>query len=158
MNKTTIIGNLTRDPELRSVSGRDGPVKVCDFTVAVNRRNGRSNANGQPEADFFKVTVWRGLADVCAQYLAKGRKVAVYGPVSASAYMGNDGNPRASLEITADDVEFLSLKQEGTNAQQAAPASQPPTYPSAPAHPQYQQQRIDERSGFVQVDEEELPF
>ena len=151
MNKTTIIGNLTRDPELRSVSGRDGPVNVCDFTVAVNRRNGRSNANGQPEADFFKVTVWRGLADVCAQYLAKGRKVAVAGPVSASAYMGNDGNPRASLEITADDVEFLSPKQDGAAAQQQA--SPPPTYP-APA----QQQRIDRQSGFVQVDEEELPF
>lgn len=96
MNKTFIIGNLTRDPELRTVNGQDGPVSVCDFTVAVNRKNGRSNANGQQEADFFKVTVWRGLADVCAQYLAKGRKVSVVGPVSASAYIGNDGNARAT--------------------------------------------------------------
>ncbi len=158
MNKTTIIGNLTRDPTLRSVQGKEGYVSVCDFTVAVNRRNGRSNSNGQPEADFFKVTVWRGLADVCAQYLAKGRKVAVVGPVSASAYIGNDGNAHASLEITADDVEFLTPKQDGTSVQQAAPASQKPAYQSAPAQPQYQQQRIDQQSGFVQVDEEELPF
>lgn len=159
MNKTVIIGNLTRNPELRSAPGRDGQISVCDFTVAVNRRNGRSNSNGQQEADFFKVTVWRGLADVCAQYLAKGRKVAVVGPVSASAYMGNDGEPHAKLEITAEDVEFLTPKQEGANAQQAAPAGQRPAYQSAAAQPQYQQQqRIDERSGFVQVDEEELPF
>lgn len=161
MNKTFIIGNLTRDPELRTVNGQDGPVSVCDFTVAVNRKNGRSNANGQPEADFFKVTAWRGLADVCAQYLAKGRKVSVIGPVSASAYIGNDGQARASLEIKAEDVEFLTPKQDGQQAAQgSAPANHYPAnqYQNTPAQPQYQQQRIDQRSGFVQVDEEELPF
>ena len=157
MNKAFIIGNLTRDPELRSVNGRDGPVSVCDFTVAVNRRNGGSN--GQQEADFFKVTAWRGLADVCKQYLAKGRKVAVVGPASASAYMGNDGQPRASLEIQADDVEFLTPKdqqpsQGGYATQQNAAAQRP----AAPQQPAYQQQRIDPKSGFVQVEEEELPF
>ena len=152
MNKSYIIGNLTRDPALRSVQGREGYVSVCDFTVAVNRRNGKTNANGQPEADFFKVTVWRGLADVCAQYLAKGRKVAVVGPVSASAYIGNDGNAHASLEITAEDVEFLTPKQDG--AAPAGQAAKPATYPTTPAP----QQRVDQQSGFVQVDEEELPF
>ena len=162
MNKTFIIGNLTRDPELRTVNGQDGPVSVCDFTVAVNRKNGRTNANGQPEADFFKVTAWRGLADVCAQFLAKGRKVSVVGAVSASAYIGNDGNAHASLEIKkADEVEFLTPKQDGQQpAQSGTPASRYPAgqYQNAPAQPQNQQQRIDQRSGFVQVDEEELPF
>ena len=161
MNKTFIIGNLTRDPELRTVNGQDGSVSVCDFTVAVNRKNGRSNANGQPEADFFKVTAWRQLGENCAKYLAKGRKVSVMGPVSASAYIGNDGTARASLEIKADDVEFLTPKQDGQQtAQGSAPANHYPTnqYQNAPAQPQYQQQRIDQRSGFVQVDEEELPF
>ena len=149
MNKSFIIGNLTRDPQLRSVNGRDGPVSVCDFTVAVNRRNGGSS--GQQEADFFKVTVWRGLADVCKQYLAKGRKVAVVGPVSASAYIGNDGNAHASLEIQADDVEFLTPKQDGQQ-QSLGGAS---AYQNAPAQ---QPQRVDKQSGFVQVEEEDLPF
>lgn len=148
MNKTFIIGNLTRDPELRTVQGQDGPISVCDFTVAVNRRNGRTNANGQPEADFFKVTAWRGLGDNCAKFLAKGRKVSVVGPVSASAYVGNDGTARASLEIKADEVEFLTPKQDG-----AQPQSQTP-----PTHPAPAQQRTDRQSGFVQVDDEELPF
>lgn len=166
MNKTFIIGNLTRDPELRTVNGQEGQVNVCDFTVAVNRRNGRSNSNGQPEADFFRVTAWRGLADNCKKYLAKGRKVNVVGPVSCRTYTGNDGVTRASLEIQADEVEFLTPRQDGQQ-QGGAPAYQnaqptyqnaPPVYQNAPAQQQYPQQQVDQRSGFVQVDEEELPF
>lgn len=91
MNKLTIIGNLARDPELRTV--RDG-ISVCDFTVAVNRRGSRQNtANGQSDADFFRVTAWRQLGELCAKYLAKGRKVCVVGPVSARTYTANDGRP-----------------------------------------------------------------
>ena len=104
MNKVFIIGNLTRDPELRST--RDG-IPVCSFTVAVNRRIRNAEA-GQPEADFFRVTAWRQLGEICSKYLAKGRKVSVTGSVSVSTYTGNDGNTRASLDVTADDVEFLS--------------------------------------------------
>ena len=110
MNKLTIIGNLTRDPELRTTqAGKD----VCSFTVAVNRRN---KAQGQPEADFFRVSAWEGLGRNCKQYLAKGRKVAVVGAVSVSTYTGNDGVTRAQLEVMAQDVEFLSSKGD-TDAQ-----------------------------------------
>lgn len=124
MNKTTIIGNLTRDPELRSVQGNDGYVSVCDFTVAVNRRQ---RNQGQQEADFFRVTAWRGLGENCKKYLAKGRKVCVIGPVSISTYTGADAKAHASLEVTADDVEFLSSKQDAAPAaQQAAPAAPAP--------------------------------
>lgn len=103
MNKLTIIGNLTKDPELRTVS-RNEPVSVCSFTVAVNRRSG--------EADFFRVTAWRGLAENCAKFLSKGRKVCVIGPVTATTYQAQDGSSRVSLEVTADEVEFLSPKSE----------------------------------------------
>ncbi len=102
MNRLIIIGNLTKDPELRTTSTG---VNACTFTVAVNRRK---KADGQQEADFFRVTAWRGLADVCYQYLAKSRKVCVTGSVSVSPYIGNDGTPQASMEVSADDVEFLS--------------------------------------------------
>lgn len=104
MNKVYIIGNLTRDPEMRST--RDG-IPVCSFTVAVNRRN-RSAQAGQPEADYFRVTAWRGLAEICSRYLAKGKKAAVTGAVSVSTYTTNAGEHRAQMEITADDVEFLT--------------------------------------------------
>ena len=107
MNKLTIIGNLVRDPELRTTSQG---ISVCTFTVAVNRRNTRE---GQPEADFFRVTAWRQLGENCEKYLAKGRKVCVVGSVSVSTYTGNDGSTKANLDVTADDVEFLSPKDQG---------------------------------------------
>ena len=106
MNKLTIIGNLTKDPELRATQTG---LNVCTFTVAVNRRK---KVQGQPEADFFRVSAWNALGENCAKFLAKGRKVCVMGPVSVRTYQGNDGVQRASLEVTADDVEFLTPKNE----------------------------------------------
>ena len=101
MNKVFLIGNLTRDPELRTTQTG---VTVCSFTIAVNRRRFGNAEAGQPEADFFRISAWRQLGENCAKYLAKGRKVSVVGTVSASAYVGNDGQARASLEVQADDV------------------------------------------------------
>lgn len=102
MNKLMIIGNLTKDPELRTTPAG---VSVCDFTVAVNCRNKKE---GQPEADFFHVSVWRQLGENCSKYLSKGRKVCCVGAVSVRTYQTQNGETRASLELTADDVEFLS--------------------------------------------------
>ena len=141
MNKVTIIGNLTRDPELRTTSTG---VNVCSFTVAVNRRNrGAQGTNQQPEADFFRVSAWRQLGENCAKYLAKGRKVCVIGPVSVSTYQGSDGVTRASLDVTADDVEFLSSRNDGEAGGYTAPA--------AP---------VDnaQNAGFTAVETDELPF
>ena len=87
----TIIGNLTRDPELRTTSTG---VNVCSFTVAVNRRQRSQGAEGQPEADFFRVSAWRQLGEICQKYLAKGRKVAVVGPVTVRSFTANDGSTR----------------------------------------------------------------
>ena len=131
MNKLTIIGNLTRDPELRTTQTG---VNVCDFTVAVNRRGRRDQNSNQPEADFFRVTAWRELGENASKYLAKGRKVAVIGPVSVRTYTGNDGVTRASLEVTADDIEYLTPRSDGNGASggyaaapaAAAPAAVPP--------------------------------
>ena len=110
MNKLTIIGGLTRDPELKTTQSG---ISVCVFSVGVNRKK---SAEGQPDSDFFRVTAWRQLGENCAKYLQKGRKVCVIGPVSVSTYKGNDGTTRASLEVTAEDVEFLSPKGEGTSS------------------------------------------
>lgn len=102
MNNLTIIGNLVKKPELRST--QDG-VSVCGFTVAVNRQKTKNNPD--PGADFFNVNAWRGLGENCAKYLDKGRKVAVTGRVSLRTWE-KDGKHGASLEVLADDVEFLS--------------------------------------------------
>lgn len=104
MNKLTIIGRLTRDPELRTTTTG---VNVCTFSVAVNRKIRRDN---EPEADFFEVTAWRERGENCAKYLSKGRKVCVIGAVSVGTYTANDGTTRAKLKVNADEVEFLSPK------------------------------------------------
>ena len=133
MNRLTIIGNLTRDPELRTTQAG---VSVCTFTVAVNRRK---QAQQQPDADFFNVSAWRELGENCAKYLAKGRKVAVIGPVSVRTYQANDGSTRANLDVQASEVEFLSSRSEDA----AAPATKPNT---------------DQQTGFEQVEVDDLPF
>ena len=126
MQKLTIIGNLTADPTTRTV----GPGHtVCTFTIAVNGRK------SDEASTFFRVTAWRQLGENCNRYLTKGKKVFVSGPVSVSTYTAKDGTTRASLEVTAEDVEFLS--PAGTGAENAT---------------------VDERAGFVKVDDEILPF
>lgn len=142
MNRLTIIGNLTRDPELRSTQSG---VSVCSFTVAVNRKQSAAQRqNGQqPEADYFNVSAWRELGENCAKWLIKGRKVAVTGPVSVRAYTRNDGSAGASLELQAQEVEFLTPK--GDVAATAAPAAQAPA--------------VDPQTGYEQVAmDDELPF
>ena len=117
MNKLTIIGNLTADPELRTIPSG---VSVCAFTVAVNRRF-PSNKD-ERQTDYFRVTAWRQLGETCSRYLSKGRKVAVIGEVTARAYESKDGSLRASLEVTADEVEFLSPREQGGyQSQQGTP-------------------------------------
>lgn len=143
MNKLFIVGNLTRDPELRTTSSG---ISVCTFTVAVNRRRSSNAQAGQPEADFFRVSAWRALGENCQKYLAKGRKVAVTGAVTVSTFQGNDGTTRASLEVNADDVEFLTPKGE------SGPAADSPAGGYTNAGP------VPQGSSYVQVDEEELPF
>lgn len=133
MNKLTIIGNLTRDPELRTTQSG---VSVCTFDVAVNRRR---KVEGQPEADYFHVSAWRERGEVCANYLQKGRKVCVVGPVSVTTYTGSDGVTKARLEVQADEVEFLS----SANAEAGKTGAEAPkTVPH----------------GFTAVETDELPF
>ena len=142
MNKLTIIGNLTRDPELGSSSAG---VNVCVFSVAVNRRGRRDAQGAQPEADFFRVSAWRERGELCAKFLTKGQKVCVVGPVSARTYQANDGSTRVSLEVTADEVEFLSSRNSGEAAgAYSAPAAAPAAEPQA--------------AGFTAVETDELPF
>ncbi len=103
MNKVFLIGNLTRDPEL---SETQSGVSVCRFGIAVNRRSGSSD--GERKADFYKVTAWRGLGETVARYAKKGNKVAVLGNIELRTYEDRDGVERTSVDVIAQDVEFLT--------------------------------------------------
>lgn len=141
MNKLTIIGNLTKDPETRTIQSGS---TVCSFTLAVNRR--KSQNGNQPEADFFRCNAWNQLGEICQKYLTKGSKAAVVGCVSVSTYQTNDGTTRASLDVMAEDVEFLTAK---TDRVIAAINNTPPHKVPVPAQQQ----------GYTDVtDDEDLPF
>ena len=101
MNKCQFVGNLTRDPELRKTTG-ENQWSVCTFSIAVNRPHDRE------KTDFFTVVTWRALADNCARYLSKGRRVAVSGHLENRSYEDKNGVKRWITEIIADEVEFLS--------------------------------------------------
>ena len=141
MNKVFLIGNLTRDPEQRTTQSG---VSVCSFTIAVNRRRSNNAEAGQPEADFFRITAWRQLGDTCARYLSKGRKVAVIGELQARTYEAKDGTTRMSLDVSADEVEFLTPKSaDDSGSGYSAPRPQ--------ANPQ-------DLAGFTDINSDDLPF
>lgn len=131
MNKIILIGNLTRDPELKATpTGKT----VCSFDIAVNSRN------RQQTTQYFHIDAWGPLGDNCKRFLAKGRKVYVSGPLSARTYQVSTGETRISLDVTADEVEFLSPRDD-------SPGN---TYSPAPAPPQ--------RCEPMAVEMDELPF
>ena len=134
MQRITLIGNLTRDPEVRSTPSG---VTICTFTIAVNRRF--ANSDGDRQTDFFRINAWRQLGENCGRYLSKGKKVAVIGELQARQYEAKDGSTRMSLDVAADEVEFLTPK-DATGENNA---------PSAP--------RADE-NGFTDINTDDLPF
>lgn len=105
MNKAIIIGNLTRDPDLKSTQSG---IPVASFTVAVNRRF--KNANGEQETDYINIVAWRQLAELCGKYLKKGNKVGITGSIQTRKYTDKNGVERTATEILADEAEFLTPK------------------------------------------------
>jgi single-strand DNA-binding protein len=119
--KIIIVGNLGRDPEMRYTP--DGTA-VTSFSIATNRRWTNSDGSQGEETVWFRVTVWRRQAETVAKYLAKGRQVMVEGRMTPDRATGGprvwtsqDGTPRASYEVTADRVIFLSGRTEGQFAE-----------------------------------------
>ena len=137
MNVCSMVGNLTRDPEIQTYENS----QKCKFSIAINRQ--RPNADGTRQADFIPVTAWNKLAAACMEYLQKGSKVAVTGRLTTYKYTNADGENRSGFEVTAESVEFIGRTKKQTDSE--AEAAQPV--------------QTDAQTGFVQVDENDLlPF
>lgn len=111
LNKVVLIGRLTKDPDLRYTQSG---VAVATFFLAVNRNF--TNSQGEREADFIPVVVWRAQAENCAKYLNKGRLVAVAGRIQTRSYE-QDGQRRYTTEVVADEVTFLEWGDKGQTQQ-----------------------------------------
>lgn len=146
MNKVYLIGNLTRDPDMRATQMG---VSVCNFSIAVNRRK---SADGTQQTDFFNIVAWRQLADLCGKFLMKGKKVAVTGSIQTRTYEDKSGAKRTALDIVADEVEFLTPMGEAPDAGAQREAAYIRDERSA-----IQSEGAPPYAGFTQVDDE-LPF
>lgn len=111
INRVIVTGNLTRDPELRALSSG---MSVCSLRIATNTRkkNGQTG-EWEDKPNYFSVTVWGRQGENAAQYLSKGRPVAIDGRLDWREYQTSDGQKREAVEIIADNVQFLSSPGEG---------------------------------------------
>lgn len=113
LNKVQLIGNLTRDPELRyTASG----VAVCSFGLATNRQWTTDTGEKKEEVEFHNLTAWNKLADICGQLLKKGRKVYIEGRLQTRTWAGADGVQKKTTEIIVLDMILLDSRREGESA------------------------------------------
>ena len=143
MNKVILVGNLTRDPEL--ITTTNG-VSLCRFSLAVQRRF--AGQDGEREADFINIVVWRAQADNCYKYLKKGSKCGVVGSLQTRSYDAQDGTKRYSTDVVAEEVEFLSTKSS-SNSEESFEPSESGSKSSG---------KNDVVNKFEPIDDDNLPF
>lgn len=119
-NKVFLIGRLVRDPESRTTASG---ISVTRFTIAVDRVRAREGV--EQVTDFLRIVTWRRLAEICAQYLNKGRLVAVEGRLQVDSYE-KDGERRYSTEIVADNMQILDRNRDGEHV--GSPAEEMPSF------------------------------
>ncbi len=123
LNRVQLIGNLTRDPELRYTPQGTA---VCSFGLATNRGWTTDNGEKKEEAEFHKIVAWNKLGELCSQLLTKGRKVYVEGRLSTKSWTGQDGAQRTTTEIVIDDMIILDSRRDGeTTGEDFTPAEKP---------------------------------
>ena len=156
MNKVFLIGRLTRDPELRYTSSN---IATASFSIAVNRNF--TNQNGEREADFINIIVWRKQAENVKNYLTKGSQVAIDGRIQTRSYDGQVGQKRYVTEVVADNVQFLDTRS-GASSSQSMPSSGPSPYDfadqPAPATTDIASDPFADFGSSIEISDDELPF
>ena len=149
MNSVVLIGNLTKDPELRY----NGQNPICRFTLAVNDRKKDQNGAWVDNPSFIPIVVFGRQAENCDKFLSKGRKAAVSGKIQTGSYQKQDGTKVYTTDVIAHNVEFLNGNQEQNN--NWIPKQQQQTNQEYVTRQQYQQEQQTEFHGFTEAD---IPF
>ncbi len=124
LNRVQLIGNLTRDPELRYTPQGTA---VCTFGLATNRSWTTDGGEKKEDAEFHKIVAWNKLAELCSQLLTKGRKIYVEGRISSRTWTGQDGQQRNTTEIVIEDMIILDNKRGGEVSEEAPISMQEPS-------------------------------
>ncbi len=164
LNRVILIGRLTRDPELRYTNSGTA---VASFALAVDRQ--RPNQSGEREADFINIVVWQKQAELCAQYLHKGRLAAVDGRLQIRSYENREGQKVNVAEVVADTVRFLDRGESSAAPSNAGSyasnpgsgnvpnAAQRPQRP-AESRPQYEDDPFADDAQTIDISDDDLPF
>ena len=154
-NKVMLMGNLTRDPELRYIPSGQA---VTTFTVAVNRVYNSQAGEKKEEVSFIRIVVWAKLAENCNEYLKKGSPVFVEGRLQSRSWEAQDGTKRSTIEVVAQSVQFLSSRgsrnEEGPSMPEEEPAFDEPTAAAAPS----KVKNASSSSKSEAPSEDEIPF
>lgn len=155
LNKVMIIGNLTRDPEIRSIPNGQN---VAHLGVATNFTWVDTSGQKQQKVEFHNIVAWRGLADVCSQYLHKGDRVYIEGRLQTRNWEGQDGIKRNRTEIIANDMVMLgSARGVGAEAMGETSESSSETVPEEQQNPSIEES-ISQGKSDEKVSMEDIPF
>jgi single-strand DNA-binding protein len=150
LNRVQLIGNLTRDPELRyTPSG----AAVCSFSLATNRAWTTDSGEKHEEAEFHRIVAWNKLAELCSQFLTKGRKVYVEGRLSTRNYNAQDGTPKSITEIVISDMILLDSKRQETGE-----AEMPPMEEKKGGKKKEAKEEVSEEVESLEVPPDDIPF
>lgn len=153
LNRVQIIGNLTRDPELRyTPSG----TAVCSFSLATNRSWTTDTGEKHEETEYHRIVSWNKLAELCSQFLTKGRKVYVEGRLATRNWTTQDNQQRSTTEVVIDDMILLDSKGSGSTSKSAESVEESHKQPTAPVKPE--QSAPEESVGEEEVAPDDIPF
>lgn len=156
LNRVVLIGRLTQDPELRYTNSGTA---VASFSLAVDRA--RTGPNGERETDFINIVVWQKQAELCAQYLHKGRLAAVDGRLQIRSYDNREGQKVRVAEVVAESVRFLD-RGDGPNATPGGGAAvaggQRPARPEPVKNPRFEDDPFADDSQMIDISDDDLPF
>ncbi|MCL6626376.1 single-stranded DNA-binding protein [Alicyclobacillus shizuokensis] len=154
LNRVILIGRLTADPELRYTNNGTA---VASFTLAVDRM--RNNQNGERETDFINIVVWQKQAEICAQYLHKGRLAAVDGRLQIRSYENREGQRVRVAEVVAESVRFLDRGADTAGApSRPAAAATMGNRPAAQRTPSFDDDPFADDSQMIDISDDDLPF
>lgn len=157
LNRVQLIGNLTRDPELRYTPQGTA---VCTIGLATNRGWTTESGEKKEEAEYHRIVAWNKLAELCSQLLTKGRKIYVEGRLSTRSWTAQDGQQKSLTEIVIDDMIILDSKREGASVRDEDYSQEAPMDEGAPkqAKKTVKKEAVEEEAPSDDINPDDIPF